>query len=88
MISAGSKLIRVIGFFGIFSFIKPLAIGKLKKAGILRAKERRYLAAVFLCNPSPSRFTLYFPRIFVVKLKLSFVAPMNCVIVCIQYSSQ
>lgn len=89
MISAGSKLIRVIGFFGRFSFIKPLEIGKLKKAGILRAKESRYLAAVFLCNPSPSRFTLYFLRIFVVKLiKLSFVAPMNCVIVCIQYSSR
>ena len=69
MISAGSKLIRVIGFFGRFSIIKSLEIGKLKKAGILRAKESRYLAAVFLCNPSPSRFTL-FPAHFCCETKI------------------
>lgn len=70
MISAGSKFIRVIGFFGRFSFIKPLEIGKLKKAGILRAKESRYLAAVFLCNLSPFALHSLFPAHFCCETKI------------------
>lgn len=83
MIFVGSKLIRVIGFFGRFLFIKLLEIGKFKKVGILRVKESWYLVVVFLCNFSFLCFIFYFLCIFVVKLKLFFVVLMNCVIVCI-----
>lgn len=70
MISAGSKLIRVIGFFGRFSFIKPLEIGKLKKGGNIKSERELVFGGRISMQPQSLALHSLFPAHFCCETKI------------------